>query len=146
MNAKVRRSRRLRNGVLLGLAAAAVAAPSAGAGKYIAGYTDFPNALRLQHQSSYIAGYTDFPNALRLQHQSSYIAGYTDFPNALRLADARGTGSAVARSTAGPAQSSGRTFNWGDAGIGAGSALAAGLLLLGMGVALRSRIRTVRTH
>jgi hypothetical protein len=127
MNAKAPRFRRLRSGALIGLAAAAVAAPSAEAGKYIAGYTDFPNALRLQHQSS-------------------YIAGYTDFPNALRLSDARGTASAVARSTAGPAQSSGSTFNWGDAGIGAGSAIGAGLLLLGMGVALRSRIRTVRTN
>jgi hypothetical protein len=127
MNVKVSCFRRLRNGALIGLAAAAVAAPSAGAAKYIAGYTDFPNALRLQHQSS-------------------YIAGYTDFPNALRLADVRATAAAPARSTAGPAQSSASTFNWGDAGIGAGSAIGAGLLLVGMGVAFRSRTRTVRTH
>jgi hypothetical protein len=156
MNSKTSGFRRLRSAALLGLAVAAVAAPSAAAGNYIAGYTDFPNALRvadarLQQQSSYIAGYTDFPNALRvadarLQQQSSYIPGYTDFPNALRVADARGTGSAIARPTVSPAQSSPSTFNWSDAGIGAGATLGAGLLLLGTGVALRSRIRTVRTH
>jgi hypothetical protein len=145
MNSKPSRFQRLRSGALIGLAAAAVAAPSAQAGKYIAGYTDFPNALRLQHHSSYIAGYTDFPNALRLQHRSSYIAGFTDFPNALRVADARGTGP-VARPTASPVQSSTSTFNWNDAGIGAGAILGAGLLLLGTGVVLRNRTRAVRMH
>ena len=52
MNGKTPRFRRLRGGALIGLVAAALAAPSAEAGKYIAGYTDFPNALRLQHHSS----------------------------------------------------------------------------------------------
>ena len=127
MDGKTPRFRRLRGGALIGLAAAAVAAPSAQAGNYIAGYTDFPNALRLQHHSS-------------------YIAGFTDFPNALRVADARGAGSTVARATASPAQSSTSTFNWSDAGIGAGATVGAGLLLLGTGVALRNRTRTVRTH
>ena len=47
MNGKTPRFRRLRGGALIGLVAAALAAPSAEAGKYIAGFTDFPNALRV---------------------------------------------------------------------------------------------------
>lgn len=124
MTGKLSRARRLRSGALIALAAAAVAAPAADAGKYIAGYTDFPNALRLQHEST-------------------YIAGYTDFPNALRVADARGTKSAIAATNATQSTS---TFDWGAAGIGAGTTVGAGLLLLGTGVALRGRTRIVRMH
>jgi transcription elongation factor len=133
MTAKVSRLRRLRTGALIGLAAAAVAASSAEAGNYIPGYTDFPNALRVA-------------DSLRVQHQSRYIAGYTDFPNALRVADARGTGSAIARSKATSVEASSTTFNWGDAGIGAGTTVGVGLLLLGSGLAVRGRARMVRTH
>jgi hypothetical protein len=127
MNSKTSGFRRLRRAALVGLAAGAVAAPSSVAGNYIAGYTDFPNALRLQQEPA-------------------FIAGYTDFPNALRVADARGAASLVARPIASSDESSTSTFDWSDAGIGAGATLGAGLLLLGTGVVLRNRTRTVRTH
>jgi hypothetical protein len=86
-------------------------------------------------------GYTDFPNALRVadEQRARVIPGYTDFPNALRL-----TYAGVAR-TAPPVQVSAAAvspapgFGWGDAGIGAGTAIAALLLAGGLVLGVRRR-------
>jgi|SRR5919204_4998346 hypothetical protein len=91
-------------------------------------------------------GYTDFPNALRVADEQSvqFIPGYTDFPNALRLG-AKGTvRTAMPVHVSPSASSSAPGFDWGDAGIGAGTAAAA-LLLTGalvLGVRRRGRLLT----
>lgn len=88
----------------------------------------------------YIAGYTDFPNALRVadEQRPEFTPGYTDFPNALRLAPPGM--SRMAPIVVSNASASG--FHWADAGVGAGvTATAAILLVGGLSVALRRRSR-----
>jgi hypothetical protein len=88
----------------------------------------------------YIAGYTDFPNALRVadEQQPKFIPGYTDFPNALRLAPAKSNPTAPILAS----DASASNFHWADAGVGAGvTATAAILLVGGLSVALRRRRR-----
>jgi hypothetical protein len=125
--------------------------------KFVPGYTDFPNFLRLQDEAkaSFVPGYTDFPNALRLHStltpterkqldaavarsnsKTSFVPGYSDFPNVLRLhntltATERKELTAVAATTS-VSSSSGNDFSWSDAGvgIGIGLAIAGGLALL----------------
>jgi hypothetical protein len=181
--------------VALCVTAVAISAPAAGAAKFIPGYTDFPNALRVgdelrasqdsgyiagytdfpnalraadelraSQDSGYIAGYTDFPNALRVADElrasqdSGYIAGYTDFPNALRVADElRASQEPVPSRDAGHVRQAGlpprvksqavsHAFDWGDAGIGAGTAVGAFLLLLGMTGVVRRRASHASAH
>ena len=124
MSTRTTRIRRLLTGVALCVTAVAVSAPAAGAAKFIPGYTDFPNALRVADE-------------LRAGQGSGYIAGYTDFPNALRVADE--LRAAAGAPTQVKSQTVSHAFDWGDAGIGAGSAAGAFLLLLGMTGAVRRR-------
>jgi hypothetical protein len=83
----------------------------------------------------FIPGYTDFPNALRVESSGAFVPGHSDFPNHLRVASvydhARGNGGVEERVVLVPA---GGGFDWTDAGIGAGGA--AGLILLATGGAL----------
>ena len=83
----------------------------------------------------FIPGYTDFPNALRVESSGTFVPGHSDFPNHLRVDSvydqARGSGGVEERVVLVPA---GGGFDWTDAGIGAGGA--AGLILLATGGAL----------
>jgi hypothetical protein len=89
----------------------------------------------------YIPGYTDFPNALRVadEQRSEFIPGYTDFPNALRLAPHSQAGLPVRVSVQDAGSQSG--FDWGAAGTGAGVTAATLLLVGGLSVSLRRRGR-----
>jgi hypothetical protein len=83
----------------------------------------------------FIPGYTDFPNALRVESPGTFVPGHSDFPNHLRVDSvydqARGNGGVEERVVLVPA---GGGFDWTDAAIGAGGA--AGLILLATGGAL----------
>lgn len=125
MNRKLRRS--LRVGALgLGFAAAAAPASQAQTNEFIPGYTDFPNALRIESSESFTPGHSDFPNHLRVE--SIYDR-------------ARANGGVEERLVIVPSNDAG-PFDWADAGIGAGGAL--GLILLAGGAALAVTRRPVR--
>ena len=91
----------------------------------------------------FIPGYTDFPNALRVESPGTFVPGHSDFPNHLRVDSlydqARGNGGVEERVVLVPA---GGGFDWTDAGIGAGGA--AGLILLATGGALLALRRPSR--
>lgn len=91
----------------------------------------------------FIPGYTDFPNALRVESSGTFVPGHSDFPNHLRVDSvydqARGNGGVEERVVLVPA---GGGFDWTDAGIGAGGA--AGLILLATGGALLALRRPSR--
>ena len=137
MSTQTTRTRRLLTGVALCFIAVAISTPAAGATKYIPGYTDFPNALRVADE-------------LRVSEGSGYIAGYTDFPNALRVADEIRAAAGASRTAVAPprvkSQAVSRAFDWGDAGIGAGTAVGACLLLLAMTGAVRRRAGHASAH
>lgn len=128
MNLRPRKPLRVA-GVVFALAAAIVPAAQAADEKFIPGYTDFPNALRIETS----------PGGER------FTPGHTDFPNHLRVDSvydrARGNSGADRKVVVVPAAEA-RGFDWIDAGIGAGGAT--GLLLLAAGVALLALRRPVR--
>jgi hypothetical protein len=130
MNLKLRRPLRVASAVFA-IAAATVPAAQAADEKFIPGYTDFPNALRIESGSG-AAG-------------ERFLPGHTDFPNHLRVESvydrARGNSGADTTVVVVPAAET-RGFDWIDAGIGAGGA--AGLLLLAAGVALLAIRRPIR--
>ena len=129
MNLKLRRPLRVAS-VVFALAAAVVPAAQAADEKFIPGYTDFPNALRIESSGPAGEGFTP---------------GHTDFPNHLRVDSvydrARGDSGAKETVVVVPAAEA-RGFDWIDAGIGAGGAT--GLLLLAAGVAMLALRRPVR--
>ena len=130
MNLKLRRPLRVAS-VVFALAAAAVPAAQAADEKFIPGYTDFPNALRIESSTGavgerFLPGHTDFPNHLRVDSVYDRARG-----------NSGGDGEIVVVTAA-----ESRGFDWIDAGIGAGGA--AGLLLLAAGVALLALRRPVR--
>jgi hypothetical protein len=96
----------------------------------------------------FIPGYTDFPNALRVEsdaQSSTFTPGHSDFPNHLRVDSiydrARGNGGAQEPTiTVVPAESGG--FDWVAAGIGASGAL--GLILMTGGALLALHRRPTR--
>jgi hypothetical protein len=110
MSTRTTRIRRLLTGVALCVTAVAISAPAAGAAKF--------------------------------------IPGYTDFPNALRVADELRTAAGASRTTAAPTQvkAVSHAFDWADAGIGAGTAVGACLLLLAMTGAVRRRAGHASAH
>jgi hypothetical protein len=118
--------------VAFALAAAAVPAAQAQDEKFIPGYTDFPNALRIESTA---------PNRVA----ERFTPGHTDFPNHLRIESvydrARRNSGADERVVPVPAADS-RGFDWIDAGIGAGGAT--GVLALAAGIALLALRRPVR--
>jgi hypothetical protein len=88
----------------------------------------------------FIPGYTDFPNALRVESDGqnpTFTPGHSDFPNHLRIDSvydrARGNGGVQEPVVVAPTVEAGG-FDWLDAGIGAGGAV--GLILLAAGGAL----------
>ena len=113
------------------LAAALVPAAQAQNEKFIPGYTDFPNALRVESVSgaqnpTFTPGHSDFPNHLRFdseydraRYQSGFYGGVIT----------------VRRVSPG--------FDWTDAGIGAGGAV--GLILVAAGGALALYRRPTRS-
>jgi hypothetical protein len=112
---------RLTAATALAVVVSGTALGTAAAGDYIPGYTDFPNALRLQKQ----------------EKQSEFIPGYTDFPNALRLRDSyakRAHASVAARVT-----NDDSGFDWGTAGIGIGASLSALIAAAGVTITVRRR-------
>jgi hypothetical protein len=130
-------SKRLRVAIVaVGLAAAAVPAAYAQDDEFIPGYTDFPNALRIDGTAS---------NAKADRNRSSFAPGHTDFPNHLRVESvydrARANSGADRQIVVVPAADA-RGFDWIDAGIGAGGA--AGVILLAAGTALLALRRPVR--
>ena len=118
--------------VALTLAAAVVPAAQAQDERFVPGYTDFPNALRVETDSQrgaarFTPGHSDFPNHLRVASVYDRARGNTGLDRPLvtvTAADSRG-------------------FDWIDAGIGAGGA--AGVLLLAAGGALALRRPVRRT-
>lgn len=128
MNLKLRKPLRVAS-VVFALAAAVGPSAQAADEKFIPGYTDFPNALRIETSPAgdrFTPGHTDFPNHLRVD--SVYDR-------------ARGNSGADGSVVVVPAAEAGG-FDWIDAGIGAGGAT--GLLLLAAGVALLTLRRPVR--
>ncbi len=119
--------------MLIAVALAALLAPGAQAQdeKFIPGYTDFPNALR-------IVGAT--PTGTE-----RYLPGHSDFPNHLRVDsvyDRARANSGAERQVVVIAEAKDRSFAWADAGIGAGGA--AGVLLVAAGMAALATRRPVR--
>ena len=116
-------------GVTLALAAIGAPAAQAQAERFIPGYSDFPNALRIEGGSAV----------------GRFTPGHSDFPNHLRVASvydrARANGGAAEDVVVIAAPNVGG-FDWTDAGIGAGGA--AGVLLLAAGVAALTVRRPVR--
>jgi hypothetical protein len=107
------------------LLVAAVGASTARADRFIPGYTDFPNALRVADEQ-----------------RSEFIPGYTDFPNWLRLAPTGTIRAATPVRISASETQAASGFNWADAGIGAGVTAAAAILLVGgFSVSLRRRSR-----
>jgi hypothetical protein len=95
----------------------------------------------------FIPGYTDFPNALRVESNAqnpTFTPGHSDFPNHLRVDSiydrARGNGGAQESIVVVPAESGG--FDWIAAGIGASGALA--LILMSGGALLALHRRPAR--
>jgi hypothetical protein len=96
----------------------------------------------------FIPGYTDFPNALRVDSDAqnpTYTPGHSDFPNHLRIDSvydrARGNGG-VQEPVVVAASVEAGGFDWTDAGIGAGGAV--GLILIAAGGALVALRRPAR--
>jgi hypothetical protein len=94
----------------------------------------------------FIPGYTDFPNALRVEsdaQSSTFTPGHSDFPNHLRVDSiydrARGNGEQESIVVV-PAEAGG--FDWVAAGIGASGAL--GLILMTGGALLALHRRPTR--
>jgi hypothetical protein len=95
----------------------------------------------------FIPGYTDFPNALRVEsdaRNSTFTPGHSDFPNHLRVESvydrARTNGGAQEPIVVVPAEAGG--FDWLAAGIGASGAL--GLILMTGGALLALHRRPTR--
>ena len=95
----------------------------------------------------FIPGYTDFPNALRVESNAqnpTFTPGHSDFPNHLRVDSiydrARGNGDTQEPIVVVPAESGG--FDWVAAGIGAIGAL--GLILMTGGALLALYRRPAR--
>ena len=119
--------------MLIAVALAALLVPAAQAQdeKFIPGYTDFPNALR-------VVGAT--PTGTE-----RYMPGHSDFPNHLRVDsvyDRARANSGADRQVVVIAEAKDRSFDWADAGIGAGGA--AGVLLVAAGMAALAARRPVR--
>ena len=119
--------------MLIAVALAALLAPAAQAQdeKFVPGYTDFPNALR-------VVGAT--PTGTE-----RYMPGHSDFPNHLRVDsvyDRARANSGADRQVVVVAEAKDRSFDWADAGIGAGGA--AGVLLVAAGMAALAARRPVR--
>jgi hypothetical protein len=117
--------------MLIAVALAALLAPAAQAQneKFVPGYTDFPNALRVEARmppDGFTPGHSDFPNHLRVD--SAY--------------DRARTNSGADGQVVVIAEAKDRSFDWADAGIGAGGA--AGVLLLAAGMAAIAVRRPVR--
>ena len=115
-------------GVAFALAAAAVPAGQAQDEQFIPGYTDFPNALRLESDgstTSFTPGHSDFPNHLRVASVYDRAREHIGSDRPIVVAQA----------------SEARGLDWSDAGLGAGGA--AGVILLATGVAVLLR-RPVR--
>jgi hypothetical protein len=115
-------------GVAFVLAAAAVPAAQAQDEQFIPGYTDFPNALRLESDgsaTSFTPGHSDFPNHLRVASVYDRAREHIGSDRPIVIAQA----------------SESRGLDWTDAGLGAGGA--AGVILLATGVAVLLR-RPVR--
>jgi hypothetical protein len=115
----------------LGLALAAIVVPAAQAqgDQFIPGYTDFPNALRLEHAPAQVQGFT---------------AGHDDFPNHLRVEsvyDRARANSGADEPVIVIAASDARSFDWTDAGVGAGGAAG---VVLAVGLAALAVRRPVR--
>jgi hypothetical protein len=99
---------------------------------------------------SFIPGYTDFPNALRVVGATPtgterHTPGHSDFPNHLRVDsvyDRARANSGADRQVVVIAEAKDRSFNWADAGIGAGGA--AGVLLVAAAMAALAARRPVR--
>jgi hypothetical protein len=102
--------------VTTAVAAALVPAAQAQDDEFIAGYSDFPNALRVEGSGTFVPGHSDFPNHLRVDSAYDRVRGDTGVEERVVLVPAGGG------------------FDWTDAGIGAGGA--AGLILLATGGAL----------
>lgn len=98
------------------LAAALVPAAQAQDQEFIPGYTDFPNALRVESSGTFVPGHSDFPNHLRVDSAYDRARGDTGVQERVVLVPAGGG------------------FDWTAAGIGAGGAV--GLILLATGGAL----------
>lgn len=115
-------------GVSLVLAAAAVPAAQAQDEEFIPGYTDFPNALRVESDSStksFTPGHSDFPNHLRVASVFDRAREHTGSDRPIVVASASEAGG----------------FDWSDAGLGAGSAAVVILLATGVAVLLRRPVR-----
>jgi hypothetical protein len=110
---------RLTRTITIAVAAAALAAPTAGAesGEFIPGVTDFPSANRTE---KFVPGVTDFPSVARAD------TGYHVVVSAPR------------KPAPGPVAGDG--FAWADAGIGAGIGAALTALALGSTLVLRRRL------
>ena len=122
------------------LAAALVPAAQAQNGELGPRYADFRYAQQLEDAERFIPGYTDFPNALRVESDAqnpTFTPGHSDFPNHLRVDSiydrARVNGGVQEPVVAAPTAEAGG-FDWLDAGIGAGGAV--GLILVAAGGAL----------
>ena len=115
-------------GVAFALAAAAVPAAQAQDEQFIPGYTDFPNALRLESDgpaTSFTPGHSDFPNHLRIESVYDRAREHIGSDRPIVVAPA----------------SEAAGLDWFDAGLGAGGT--AGMILLATGVAVLLR-RPVR--
>jgi hypothetical protein len=114
---------------ILGLAIAGALVPAAQAQEeeFIPGYTDFPNALRIETDSSetFVPGHTDFPNHLRFD---------SEYDRARFQSGLYGGVITVRRVSPG--------FDWNDAALGAGGATV--VLLLGTGLAALVLRRPIR--
>jgi hypothetical protein len=116
-------------GAIVALAVAAALAPAALAqeDEFIPGYTDFPNALRIESETgeTFVPGHTDFPNHLRFD---------SEYDRARYQSGLYGGVITVRRVSPG--------FDWNDAAIGAGGA--AVVLILGAGLAALALRRPIR--
>jgi hypothetical protein len=93
----------------------------------------------------FIPGYTDFPNALRVEtdaQKPTFTPGHSDFPNHLRIESvydrARDNGGAQEPVVVDSVAAAGG-FDYTDAGIGAGGAVALILVAVGGALALSRR-------
>jgi hypothetical protein len=114
------------------LAAAVVPAALAQGEEFIPGYTDFPNALRVESDAqnpTFTPGHSDFPNHLRIDSIYDRARGNGGVQEPVVVASAAEVGG----------------FDWTDAGIGAGGAVGLVLLAVGGGLAALHRRPARRT-
>jgi hypothetical protein len=125
----------------------------------VPGYTDFPNALRLQSAltaserrqlDAAVARVEQAGSSSQDKAKASSVPGYTDFPNVFRLHATltpaeRTQLDAAAAGTSSVSTSGGGDFSWGDAsiGIGIGLAIAAGLAIVAFAGTRRNRATPV---